>query len=278
MKQARSHAPPAWSPAPVGAELVPGIRVVELLTHGRRLDTYDAWDEARACRVVVKIVREDRRGEPDVLEAFERERTLLTTLAHPHLVRGYESVDDPPGVVMETLTGATLDVLLERGPLVSYDAALLGQHLVSALGYLHRHGVLHLDVKPANVVVDNGRAVLIDFSHCAPPGDGIAGSGTLAYMAPEQHRGRDLGAATDVWLLGATLREALTATPPRAPRTVPLRSPRPARRVRLRRLPPEVPTGLASVLTAALAPRPGDRPTLDEVGSACIAVAGDPRS
>ena len=78
------------------------------------------------------------------------------------------------------------------------------------LGHLHHHDWLHLDVKPANVVVDHGRAVLIDLSLAGRPGSGRAGAGTRGYLAPEQARGRDLTAATDVWGLGVTLIEAFT--------------------------------------------------------------------
>ena len=99
------------------------------------------------------------------------EGELLATLAHPHLVRGYELVSAPRlAVVMETLTGATLAALIEDPRLGVVDTALLGRQLVSVLGYLHRRGWVHLDVKPANVVVQAGRAVLIDLGLASPPG------------------------------------------------------------------------------------------------------------
>lgn len=196
------------------ADLPPGLRPVALLSHGRRLDTWDAWDEERQARVVVKVVRAERRAERAVREALLREGEIVTTPAHPHLVRGYACHDEPPAVVLETLRGATLAAVVEDGTLDLADVAELGLQLTSVLGHLHHHDWLHLDVKPANVVVDHGRAVLIDLSLADRPGAGRPGAGTRGYLAPEQARGRDLTAATDVWGLGVTLIEALTGDVP----------------------------------------------------------------
>jgi serine/threonine protein kinase len=191
-------------------DLPPGLRPLARLSHGRRLDTWEAWDEERLVRVVVKVARPERRHEPAVLDALRREGEIVTSLAHPHLVRGYACHDEPPSVVLETLRGATLAAVIEEGTLGLPDVAELGLQLTSVLAHLHHHGWLHLDVKPANVVVDHGRAVLIDLSLAGAPGAGRAGAGTRGYLAPEQARGRDLSAATDVWGLGVTLVEALT--------------------------------------------------------------------
>jgi serine/threonine protein kinase len=201
-------------PAVAEADLPPGFRPVALLAHGRRLDTWDAWDEERQARVVIKVVRPDRRAEPRVVDALLLEGEIASTLAHPHLVRGYGVFTEPPSVVLETQRGATLAAEIDRGALALPDVAELGLQLTSVLGYLHSHEWLHLDVKPANVVVDHGRAVLIDLSLAARPGDGRPGAGTRGYLAPEQARGVGLSAATDVWGLGATLLEALTGEVP----------------------------------------------------------------
>ncbi|GAB3993687.1 serine/threonine-protein kinase [Nocardioides marmoraquaticus] len=197
-----------------GEEVLPGHEVVALLAHGRRMDTYDTWSRERECRCVVKVLRADRRDEARAVEAVRREAEVLTTLAHPHLVRAYEASEEPPGVVLEVLPGATLDALVEDEPLDLADAAGLALQLASVLGYLHRHDWLHLDVKPANVVVDHGRVTLIDLSLAARPGTGRRGAGTRGYLAPEQARGDVLGPAADVWGLGATLVDALTGELP----------------------------------------------------------------
>ncbi len=195
-------------------DLPAGYRPLSLLADGRRLETWDAWDEARGTRCVVKLLRADRRDDPRVRQAVLLEGHLATTLAHPHLVRGYDVLDDPPTVVLETLRGATLSALIDDEPLGLADAAELGCQLASVLGYLHRHDWLHLDLKPDNVVVDHGKAVLIDLSLAGRPGGGRPGAGTRGYLAPEQATGRGLSTATDVWGLGMTLVDALARTAP----------------------------------------------------------------
>jgi len=268
-----------WAPVPAGEAVLPGYRVVGLLAHGRRLDTYDALDEDRDCRVVVKVLREDRRHEPRLVASVLQEGRLVTSLAHPHLVRGLEVCEVPaPAMVLETLTGATLGALVEDHPLAVRDVAQLGLQLVAVLGYLHRRDWLHLDVKPANVVVQHGRAVLIDLSLAARPGDGRPGAGTRGYLAPEQARGRGLSAATDVFGLGATLHECLTGDLPfgdeatwESRRRLPLVHRRLPRRPG--QLPDDVPPDLARLLAACVALDPADRPPLARVREVCAAHA-----
>jgi eukaryotic-like serine/threonine-protein kinase len=195
----------------------PGYQTIELLRRGRDLDVYDAWSEERACRCVVKTVRPDRLGHDGPARRLLAEGRLLCRLTHPHIVRAYEVIEEPvPMVVMETLSGETLSHMVEVRDvrLSPAEVAHLGLHLASAVRYLHRHGWLHLDLKPSNVIAECGRAKLIDLSVARPPGPAHPGIGTFYYMAPEQARGGELGAAADVWGLGAVLFEAATGEPP----------------------------------------------------------------
>ncbi len=252
---------------PVGAEVLPGFRVVSLLAHGRRMDTYDAYDADRACRVVVKVLRPDRLDDEEVRAAVLQEGAIVTSLAHPHLVRGYAVHQDPPAMVLETLTGTTLSRLEDDGPLGTADVALLATQLASVLGYLHRHEWLHLDVKADNVVVRGGTAVLIDLSLAERPGDGRRGAGTRGYAAPEQRTGRALSPATDVWGLGTTLLEALVGELPFGDggyRRSPV-LPRPSRRPYGGRALAMVPPAWREVLLACLDPDPAGRPRLTEM-------------
>lgn len=244
-------------PVAPGAEVLPGYEVVALLARGGRLDTYDVLDAARDCRAVVKVVRPDRRDDVRVREALATEGRLLTGLAHPHLVRGYALLDDPPALVLETLPGATLAALVDDGDLGVHDTAVLGRQLVSVLGYLHRHGWLHLDVKPENVVVQEGRAVLIDLGLATRPGELERSVGTEGYAAPEQDAGGTVSAATDVFGLGTTLVECLTGALPEPG---------------LRR----VPSAMRPLLAACLDPDPARRPTLADVARRCDEVAASP--
>ena len=231
---------------------LPGHRVIEHLSRTRRFDTYEVWSDDRACSCVAKVVRDDRLGDAHVRQALIDEGTRLLGLVHPHIVRGYELIAAPqPALVMETLDGETLAHLVDRTPagLPPEDVAWLGLHLASALRYLHRHELLHLDVKPANVVAEAGRAKLLDLSCARPPGPGKPG-GTWCYLAPEQEKGGELGPPADVWGLGITLYEAATGDevegrPPSA---------------RGRTAEP-----LAAAIDACLEPDPAARPSLDDL-------------
>ena len=203
------------APLARATEIADGYEVLGLLSRGRRLDVYDAWSRERSTRCVVKVLRPERRGDAAAREKLLREGRLLERLAHPHIVRGYETIDGPePVVVMETLAGRTLGRLIEdEAPLAAEEVAHLGLQLGAAVAYLHRHGSLHLDVKPDNVVAEAGRAKVIDLSLARPPGPAPAGIGTWCYLAPEQARGGELGAAADVWGGGVTLFEAASGMP-----------------------------------------------------------------
>lgn len=265
------------APLPADAELPEGFRAIALLAHGKRLDTWDAYDEERRTRCVVKVLRADRRHEERVVEAVLREGRIATELAHPHLVRGYGWFTDPPSVVLQTLRGATLDAVLEDGPTSLADAAELGMQLSSVLGYLHAHDWLHLDVKPSNVVVDHGMAVLIDLSLADRPGEGRPGAGTRGYLAPEQARGRGLSPATDVWGLGVTLLECLTGDVPYGDEaTWDTRRRLPVVHRRMPTAPEgmdEVPDQVRELLRACVAIDPAARPRLDDVRSVLAPLA-----
>lgn len=193
----------------------PGYRTIELLRRGRDLDVYDVWSEERACRCVIKSVRPDRLHHEGAKRRLLEEGRLLQRLTHPHIVRAYEVSDDPlPMVVMETLAGETLGHMIDRDAELSVpELAQLGLHLCSAIRYLHLHGVLHLDLKPSNVIAECGRAKLIDLSVARAPGPAHAGIGTHYYLSPEQARGDVLGPAADVWGIGVVLFEAATGEP-----------------------------------------------------------------
>jgi len=250
-----------------GEALLPGYEVVSLMRRGNRLDTYDVHSTERDCRCIVKVLRPDRQHEETCRDAVVREGQLLRDLTHPHLVRAYEVVEQPrTAVVLETLSGATLAALSEQGRLDPHDTAVLGRQLVSVLGYLHRNGWLHLDVKPSNVVVQAGRAILIDLSLVSHPGDARPHAGTDGYLAPEQVTGIGLTPATDVFGLGVTLGEALTGELPYGEEnrwrtgTAPRRTTR-----QFRRRLDQVPAPMADLIEACIDPDPARRPPLTEV-------------
>jgi serine/threonine protein kinase len=197
-----------------GAE-VGGAEVIAHLARSNVLDVYDAWDPERGCRVAVKTLRPDRRRDRRARAALLREGRLLARLDHPHLVRAYAvRGGERPAVVLQTLRGSTLAALLEGGRLGVAEACHLGLQLGSALRHLHGRGLVHLDVKPSNVIAHAGTATLIDLSIARRPGRVKAGLGTWCSLAPEQARGGYAGPPADVWGLAALLHGALTGAAP----------------------------------------------------------------
>jgi serine/threonine protein kinase len=246
-----------------GAELVPGFQVLDHLKRTLVLDVYDVWSEERRARCVAKTLRPDHLEDTRARRALAREARTLMALTHPHIVRCYEYVARPrPVIVLETLQGATLGRLLDERPrrrLPAVDLGWLGIHLCSALSYLHRQPLLHLDLKPSNVISDSGQAKVIDLSIARAPGRLKPGIGTPEYMAPEQRAGGRVDTFTDVYGLGAVLFEAATGERPTA-----------GSRVEGRRLPRPV----RDAIDAALAADPSARPAIDQVEAALDALVG----
>jgi eukaryotic-like serine/threonine-protein kinase len=258
---------PAPRPLRRGALLAPGYRVVEHISRGRPLDVYDVWSDARRTRCVAKRLRPDCAGDPRARRRLLAEGRLLRRLSHPHLVRAYEVIERPePAVVLEPLPGDTLDRFLHegRGRLPAPSVAGLGRQLAAAVAYLHGEGILHLDLKPSNVVVQAGRATLIDLSVARPPGRVRRGLGTPAYMSPEQARGGGVDAKADVWGLGCVLYEAATGLMPfdDDPCENGADPERAAAPVRARR---RLPAALGAAIDRCLAPDPARRPAVTDL-------------
>lgn len=259
-------------------ELAPGVTVLQLLHEGHRINVYDAWSEQRGCRVVAKALRPDHLEDPKGARQLRAEGRVLRSLNHPHIVRWYETIREPaPVLILETISGFTLSALLdEHERLPIRDVLHLGLHLISAIGYLHRNGWLHLDLKPSNVVAEAGRAKLIDLSIARRPGKGVAGAGTRGYLAPEQALGQQLGPATDVWGVGGVLYESIVGEPavPHESGTSTATGQRPSHLIAVpvplktrRRVPPAV----AALIDAALRLDPAQRPTIAD----CATVLAD---
>jgi tRNA A-37 threonylcarbamoyl transferase component Bud32 len=169
-------------------------------------------------RLVIKQIRPELARDPRFVELFVREANTLVSLSHPHIVQVYElgAVEGTYYLSMEYVEGATVARMLEQGPLAPALVAHLGAQISEALEYAHsRFGILHRDITPRNIIVDQaGHARLVDF--------GIAGSADVAeelafgspgYMPPEQVARRTLSPQSDLFALGAVLYEALCARP-----------------------------------------------------------------
>jgi eukaryotic-like serine/threonine-protein kinase len=255
-------------PLAAGEELAPGYVIVEHVSRNQALDVYDVWDDGRYCRSVAKTLRPDRLGEARATARLRLEGELLARFTHPHLVRAYETLEEPQTiVVLETLSGETLAAHIERRTtrMPAPELALLGLQVGSAVRYMHREGYLHIDLKPSNIVLDLGVAKVLDLSLARPPGPVRPGVGTRCYLAPEQARGEDVTAAADVWGLGVVLWEAAAGEPAFDGEAAGSRYPQTAGRAPAVRRRRRLPAGLAAVIDACLEADAGARPALDDV-------------
>ncbi|MDP9150282.1 MAG: serine/threonine protein kinase, partial [Myxococcota bacterium] len=173
-------------------------------------------------RVAIKLLSaSDTRGDGrDALARFEREIRAMRALEHPRVVPLRDFSIEPPAIVLAWMAGGTLEQMLATGRALAPARAIeIAESLLSALGAAHRFGILHRDVKPANVLFDDAGAALLGDFGVAHLGDISATAtagvfGTLAYMSPEQRAGRRASARSDLFAVGVVLREMLTGRRP----------------------------------------------------------------
>lgn len=205
----------------VGRTLAERYRVDALIARGGMARVYRARDERLDRDVAIKVLSSPYADDPEFTARFLNEARAAASLSHPSLVHVYDSGTDGAAhfIVMELLDRhRTLrDILRERGRLDREEVLRIGQELLAGLRVVHEHGLVHCDVKPANVMLGPGPAKLIDFGIASQPHDGHQGDtsiGSLHFMSPEQLHGQALRPASDLFSLGAVLYEALTGRPP----------------------------------------------------------------
>lgn len=214
----------SWDFAP-GDEVVPGRTAQSLLGGGERYEAYAAWNHRLMTPTVIKILRPSYVDDAAARRSVGKEGELLSRLQHPGLTRVFDMDAERarPFIEIEYVEGPRLSTLIRRhGRLNPEQAFPLGRQLAATLHFLHAEGILHLDVKPSNIVmgptprlIDLSVARRIDRAHLI---NGFVG--TDAYMAPEQadpSGWSKIGPAADTWGLGATLYFAAAKRTPHSP-------------------------------------------------------------
>jgi serine/threonine protein kinase len=273
------HALGTWSFEP-GEEIADGLHAWQRLGSGRRCETWLAWSAPLWSHITVKLLRPDATDVRD-RRALAREADMCRALAHPGVQRLLDAQPDGarPYLVFEYIEGPSLEeVLEEAGTLDGPDVIRLGMQLASVLAYIHLKGFVHLDLKPTNVVLRDGRAVLLDLDIArtiGARGSGRKPRGSPPFMAPEQIRCAPAAPSMDLFALGVVLYEAATGALAFAPegsgesRLYPQLAHVP---VAARLLAPELPRAVEAVIMRLLDRDPARRPATAAVTLACLAA------
>jgi serine/threonine protein kinase/beta-lactam-binding protein with PASTA domain len=201
----------------------------DTIGYGGMSEVHKGRDVRLSRDVAIKVLRADLARDPQFQERFRREAQNAAALNHPAIVAVYDTGETTtefgplPYIVMEFVDGRTLrDIVKTEGPLPSKRAMEVMADVCAALDFSHRHGIVHRDVKPANVMITRTGAVkVMDFGIARAVADGQAQMtqtaaviGTAQYLSPEQARGESVDARSDVYAAGCVLFELLTGEPP----------------------------------------------------------------
>lgn len=204
---------------------IPGYEIVKELGRGGMGVVYQAWQPALKRTVALKMILSGGHASESQLQRFRTEAEAVARLQHPNVVQIYQ-IDDHEGLPffsLEFCSGGSLNEKLDGTPWKDHSSAKMMETLARGMHVAHKADVVHRDLKPHNVLLDeNGTPKITDFGLAKKldEGDGVTKTesvmGTPAYMAPEQARGKtkNVGPAADVYALGAMLYELLTGRPP----------------------------------------------------------------
>ena len=199
-----------------------GYEVEALIGRGAMGSVYLARDTKLNRHVALKVLLGSLSRTPSIVKQFRQEAQAAAPLNHPNIVRIYSAgmESGTPYIAMEFVDGEPLDRFLGRQGKVSWEVALhIGAQVAAALDCAHRHGIVHRDVKPSNILVDRrGGVRLTDFGIARMQSEGAAAGvaviGTPQYMSPEQVSGRDVGPSSDLFSLGVTMYQMIAGELP----------------------------------------------------------------
>jgi serine/threonine-protein kinase len=207
----------------IGTTLNSRYRLEGQIGSGGMSTVYLAFDETLEREVAVKIMHRDISRDPSALERFRREARTVAKLSHPHVVMVIDAGEDDghPYIVFEYIRGETLKDRIRRdGPLPVSEAVAYAIEVGRALQAAHERGLVHRDIKPQNVLIDEeGRAKVTDFGIARGlEADQLTATGrvigTTDYVSPEQAMGQEVTGQSDVYSLGVVLYEMLTGDVP----------------------------------------------------------------
>src|ERR687883_1052075 len=244
-------------------------RILRKLGTGGMANVYLAEDEVLGRRVAIKILNDRHAGDDQFVERFRREAKNAAGLSHPNIVSIYDrgEAEGTYYIAMEYLDGRSLkELIVARGPAPVKVAIDYARQILAAVGFAHKHGIVHRDIKPHNVLVGpEGRLKVTDFGIARSGASQMTevGSiiGTAQYLSPEQARGARVDQRSDLYSVGIVLYEILTGRVPftgDTPLEIAMKHlqevPTPPSELR-----PEVPHDLDLVVLRALAKDPSDR-------------------
>lgn len=254
----------------IGRVLNGRYQLNSLLGEGGMAVVYEAEDLLLGRKVAVKVLREQYASDPGFLTRFQREARSAASLSHPNIVAVYDvgTEGNVQYIVMELVAGRTLkEVIQEEAPLGAVRIIHFGRQICEALGYAHRHQIVHRDVKPHNILVtEDGQAKIVDFGIAMALGaSSLTQSGYVVgsahYISPEQAQGDPITAYSDLYSAGVVLYEMATGRLPFDGETsvaVALKQvqnePAPPRRYN-----PRIPDSLQALILRSMAKDPHDR-------------------